>query len=477
MAAELATDVLPRSLGQRLLVLARTSTFQLTLFYTFLFMLSSALLSLFLYWSTVGVLLRETDATLKAEITGLAEQYIEHGLDRLVQVIVHRIRSDQSGEMLYLFATRDNQPLAGNLLEWPHLESEGEGWVEFDHRRSDGREVPARARVYLLRDGLHLLVGREIGHLHQLQQTFNRALLLGVGLVLVLATAGGMLMSSRVLQRVGAFTAATDDIMAGQLNRRLEIRGSGDEFDALALRVNHMLDRLEALVAAVRHVADNIAHDLRTPLTRLRNRIELTAQTAPADLRAELATAVVDADALLTTFAALLRIARIESGSYGAEFAAVDLSALAADAHELYLGIAQDRRLAFTLDAAGGLQVHGDRNLLFQALTNLLDNAIKYTPADGSVSVSMQRRAAAVEIDVRDSGPGIAAADHARVTQRFTRLDQSRSLPGSGLGLSLVKAVADLHGGQLIFIDNQPGLTVRLCIPIAGPARRPTAAG
>ena len=462
MAADLA-----RSFGARLGALLRTSTFQLTLFYTGLFSMSAALLAIFFYWSTIGLLVRETDATLKAEVTGLAEQYIEHGLERLVQVIVHRIRNDQSGAMLYLFATRDNQPLAGNLLKWPRIEADVDGWVEFTHHRSDGRDVPARARVYLLGDGLHLLVGRNIEQLQKLQQVVNRALVLGVGLIFLLATGGGLLMSSRLLKRVAAMTAATGDIVAGQLDRRLEIRGSGDEFDELASRVNIMLDRLQALLAAVRHVSDNIAHDLRTPLTRLRNRIELAARDAPAAVRDELEASVDDADQLLATFVALLRIARIESGSYDAQYEVLEVGTLVNDANELYLGVAQDKQLSLQAEVKGQALVRGDRNLLFQALTNLLDNAIKHSPAGAMVKVEVRTDAATVVIDVRDAGPGIPADEHQRVTQRFTRLDQSRSLPGSGLGLSLVKAVADLHGGSLSFSDNAPGLCASLRLPSA----------
>ena len=457
---------LPRSWLSRAGALLRTSTFQLTLFYTGLFSISAALLAMFFYWSTIGLLLRETDATLKAEITGLAEQYLEHGLQRLVQVIVHRIRNDQSGAMLYLFATADNQPLAGNLLEWPHIETEVDGWVDFTHHRADGRDVPARARVYKLGNGLHLLVGRNIEQLQQLKRVFNRALLLGVGLIFILATGGGLLMSSRLLKRVGALTAATGDIVAGQLDRRLEIRGSGDEFDELATRVNVMLDRLAALLATVRHVSDNIAHDLRTPLTRLRNRLELAARGAPAALRDELEASVIDADQLLATFAALLRIARIESGSYEAQYELLDVGTLVNDANELYLGVAQDQQLLLHAQVEDRAVVRGDRNLLFQALTNLLDNAIKHAPAGGAVQVVVRHELGEVVIEVHDGGPGIAAADRERVTQRFTRLDQSRSLPGSGLGLSLVKAVAELHHGSLCFSDNAPGLCASLRLPM-----------
>ncbi len=463
----------PRSSASRFGALLRTSTFQLTLFYTGLFSMSAALLAVFFYWSTIGLLLRETDATLKAEVTGLAEQYIEHGLQRLAQVIVHRIRNDQSGAMIYLFATRDNQPLAGNLLEWPRVEADADGWVEFVHHRADGRDVPARARVYRLRDGLHLLVGRNIEQLQQLRQVFNRALLLGVGLIFVLATGGGLLMSSRLLKRVGALTAATGDIVAGQLDRRLEIRGSGDEFDELAIRVNLMLDRLAALLATVRHVSDNIAHDLRTPLTRLRNRLELAARTAPADVRDELEASVEDADHLLVTFAALLRIARIESGSYEAVLELLDVGTLVNDANELYLGVAQDKQLTLHAEVEHHAVVRGDRNLLFQALTNLLDNAIKHAPVTSRIKTVVRHDGGEVVIEVNDAGAGIPVTDYERVTQRFTRLDQSRSLPGSGLGLSLVKAVAELHHGSLSFSANAPGLCARLKLPIPAPQAPP----
>ncbi len=460
-------------LRRRLGALLRTTTFQLTLSYSLLFGISLSLLTMFFYWSTIGLLVRETDATLKSEITGLAEQYIEHGLDRLVNVIAHRIRTDESGNMLYLFASRDNRPLAGNLRTWPAVAPNSEGWIEFVHQRGNGSAVPARGRVYLLADGLQLLVGRNIRQIQQLESTFNHAMLVALALTLVLAVVGGIFMSSRVLNRISAFTTTTSEIVAGRLDRRLATHGSGDEFDVLARDLNHMLDRLESLVAAVRHVSDNIAHDLRTPLTRLRNRIELAARGAPDALRGELEAGVAEADALLATFSALLRIARIESGSYAASLESVALETLLGDAVELYQGIAQERDLVLVSDCDPGLAITGDRNLVFQAVANLIDNAIKFSPDGGAVAVDAHREGDSAVLSVSDAGPGIPAVERERVTQRFARLDQSRSLPGSGLGLSLVKAVAELHGGSLVFADNAPGLRAILRLPLSDPALRP----
>lgn len=455
--------------GARIRALVRTTAFRLTVSYGALMALSGVLLALFFYWSTVGALVRETDATLRTEVTGLAEQYIEHGLDRLVDVIAHRIRTDRSGDMLYAFARADGRPLAGNLRRWPDAKPDPSGWLEFTHTRADGDTILARARIYRLRDGLRLLVGRNVTPLEALEQTFRRALAIVLVLTLVLGLGGGIFMSSRVLRRVGDFTAVTREVVDGRLDRRLTARSPGDEFDVLAEHLNTMLDRLQSLIAAVQHVSDNIAHDLRLPLTRLRNRLELAAREAGPDTARELEGALAEADALLATFAALLRIARIEAGSYPAAFARVDIGLLLGDALELYAEVARERDVSLVRDGGDGLAVDGDRNLLFQAVVNLIDNAVKFAPDGSRISVGAHERAGRVRIEVADGGPGIPDEQRERVTGRFVRLDESRSRPGSGLGLSLVQAVATLHGGGLTFADNAPGLRAALD---AGPVTR-----
>ncbi len=315
-------------------------------------------------------------------------------------------------------------------------------------------------------------MGRNTEQIRQLTRVFNRAMLIALGLTLVLAAVGGIFMSTRVLNRISAFTATTAEIISGRLDRRLATCGGGDEFDVPSPGTSTlMVERLESLVAAVRHVSDVIAHDLRTPLTRLRNRIELAARSAPDELRAELEGGVAEADELLATFSSLLRIARIESGSYSPHLESVDLPTMVADAVELYQDIDADKNLVVVSDCDPDLRLTGDRHLLFQALANLLDNAVKYAPPGTSIAVDAHRVGNVARLVVADSGPGISAADHERVTQRFARLDDSRSLPGSGLGLSLVQAVVDMHGGTLSFLDNAPGLRVCIELPLpAGPS-------
>jgi signal transduction histidine kinase len=278
-------------------------------------------------------------------------------------------------------------------------------------------------------------------------------------------------MSRGMLRRIELINQTSRNIMGGDLSQRIPIRGSGDELDQLAGNLNSMIDEIERLMDGIRHVSDNIAHDLRTPLTRLRNRLEQL-QIGLEDgspYQNDVEQGIADADQLLATFAALLRIARIEAGGHTAKFKAMDLAALVHDAAELYEALAEEKRLRFSTQVDAGVSLDGDRDLLFQAITNLLDNAIKYTPAGGEVSIELKRSGKTAEIVISDSGAGIAEAERDKVGQRFYRLESSRSTPGSGLGLSLVKAVAKLHRAELLLEDNAPGLKATLRLP-TGPA-------
>jgi signal transduction histidine kinase len=450
--------------------LLRTSTFRLALVYMVLFAGSVLILLGFIYWSTVTYMAEQTDATIHAEITGLAEQYRQRGLNGLEKTISERMEHDPDGSSVYLIASPSRQPLAGNLSPWPDVTPAADGWLEFEFQDAgaDGRVFQARARAFMLQDGLHLLVGRDTRELKATQQLITRALLWGIAITLALALLGGVVMSRGMMRRIELINQASRNIMAGDLSQRIPIRGSGDELDQLAGNLNRMIDEIERLMDGIRHVSDNIAHDLRTPLTRLRNRLE----QLQIDLddnsphREQVEQGLTDADQLLTTFAALLRIARIEAGGHAVKFERVDLAEMAHDAAELYEALAEEKRLRFSVQVDDAISIDGDRDLLFQALINLLDNAVKYTPAGGEVSLGLQRSGKTVDINVSDTGIGIAEDERGKVGQRFYRLESSRSTPGSGLGLSLVKAVARLHHAELLLEDNAPGLKATLRLPI-----------
>jgi signal transduction histidine kinase len=458
-------------------------TFRLALLYALLLAGSVIILLGFIYWSTAGYMTRQTDATIEAEIQGLAEQYRRRGLAGLTTLLAERSVRAPTGTGVYLLADSTYHPLVGNIDAWPDVEPDREGWIDFRLREADGADAgtehAARGKVFRLRGGLRLLVGRDVRELTAIRSLVQEALGWGLALTVALALAGGWLMSAGVVRRIEAVNQVGREIMEGDLSRRVPTDGSGDELDQLAVNLNRMLARIEALMASVRQVSDNIAHDLRTPLTRLHTKLS---QLRDTDLATEVADgiddAIADAEELLSAFNALLRIARVESGSRRAAFADLDPVVLLHDVAELYEPLAADKEQRLSvkppLDEHGPerskLRLHADRDLLFQALANLLDNAIKYTPEGGEIGV----RASAspdggVTLSVSDSGPGIQPGLRDKVLQRFYRIDASRSAPGHGLGLSLVQAVAQLHGAELRLEDAGPGLRVVLRLRAAPP--------
>lgn len=420
-------------------------------------------------WVAVGYFEQEADATIDAEVRGLREQFNEGGPGRLAETIEARIQANPQGDAIYLLTTAELRKIIGNLDAWPQLTPAGETMVTFDNLDADGDQLPARGQIFLPSSNLRLLVGRNVRVLDQLSRLFERTLFWALGVTLALAFIGGLFMSSNVLRRVNEINSTSRQIMQGDLSQRISSSGTGDEFDELALNLNAMLDQIESLMRSIQHISDNIAHDLRTPLTRLRNRLEdLRRDTADQDEQIEIDACLDDADALLSTFSSLLRIARIESGTYETSLHPVDLSKSARDAFELYKAVADEKSIALGCDAPGAIEISGDRNLVFQALTNLLDNAIKYTPEGGAVNLTVAENPGNVVVTVSDSGPGIPADMRENVLQRFYRLDKSRSEPGAGLGLSLVQAIALRHKAKLLLKDNNPGLRVELVFTVPG---------
>lgn len=456
--------------GLDLRTLLRTSSFQLTLIYAVLFAGSVLVLFGILYWSTIGSLNRQINATIEAEISGLAEQYERQGLRGLVDVVADRVRRDSGEHSVYLFVDSDLRPLAGNLDRWPAGLTATGGWFEFDRATERGSVVPVRAMVLRVGPNLLLLVGREVRELVQLNRTFERAVLLGTGIGLLLALAGGLLMSISAQRRVSAINRTARRIIGGDLHERVPVTGARDEYDELAVNINAMLNQIESLLEGIRHVGDSIAHDLKTPLTRLRNKLEGLA-VGQSGSRDDLKQCVEESDRLLTTFNALMRISRIESGVYRAAFAELDLAEIVRDVCDMYQAAAEERHVALRCSSEGAVHMFGDRELLAQALTNLLDNAIKYTPAGGRVEVAAHRDGTLCRLVVTDSGPGVPGDQISNLHRRFVRLDNARSEPGNGLGLALVNAVVEQHRGELVIENRDPGLQVRLELP-QSPHRR-----
>lgn len=463
--------------GFKLPALFRTSVFQLTIVYVALFAVSVLALFAFIYWSTIGYLQRQTDDVIRAEVAGLGEQAERGALLGLIDVINERVARDTEGRSYYLLVDAAGIRLAGNVPYWPRGLSPNQGWVDSLVVSNDrGGTTPVRAQVLTVGPGLHLLVGRDVRELARINDVFGGASLWGIGLTMGLALIGGVLLGLSAQRRVAQINRTTRQIIAGDLSQRVPVLGSRDEHDELARNLNTMLDQIEMLLDGIRHVGDSIAHDLRGPLTRLRNRLD-TLAAEPAPSHEGLADCVAQADRLLATFNALLRIARVESGAYRSKFASLDLGQIVRDVCELYQAAAEERRIELDCGRlASNAVVFGDRELLAQALTNLLDNAVKYTSSGGRIEVRLIRSGelpAAYLLSIADTGPGVPAAERERVLQRFARLDQSRTMPGNGLGLALVKAIAEQHDAQLTLDDNRPGLLVTLRLPAAEPRHRP----
>ncbi len=457
----------------------RTTAFKLTLVYLTVFALFAACLLGYFAWNTRRLITEQITRTVDVEIVWLAGQYEQGGIRRLASIVNARAR--RPGSSLYLITTFSGDGLTGNIASLGEGVMSRTGWSETIYRRIDdteGSEHHALVQVFELSGGFRLLVGRDLDERERLYDIVIAAGQWSIALVIILGIAGGFFVARRVLRRVDAITETSRTIMAGDLSGRLPVSGADDELDRLGVNLNIMLERIEALMKGFKEVSDNIAHDLKTPLTRLRNRSEEALRTAKgeADYRAALEATIDESDELIRTFNALLMIARAESGS-AAHLSDFDAAELVHGLGELYDPLADEKGLILKIDAEGAAQLRGNRELVTQALSNLVDNAIKYgrpvgmttsgTPAE--IVVKARTEGDYVLLSVADNGQGIAEGDRAHVVERFVRLERSRSEPGSGLGLSLVSAVARLHGGELRLEDNHPGLRAVLILPRGGP--------
>ncbi len=451
--------------------LFRTTAFKISLAFLLISAIGAGLVFGLVGWQVQQLIDAQIAQTVDADFAGLAEEFEEGGISQLVEIVQRRAR--QPGADLYLVTTHAGEPIAGNILSLPPGVLDQPGVVETDYLRAGDISAKHRAmaRIFALPGGFRLLVGHDIEEGERLRHILGSALVTSLAWLVAIGTVGGLWVARRVLHRVDLINAKAQTIVASDLSGRLPLAGTGDELDRLVQNLNSMLDRIAVLMAGMTDVSDNIAHDLKTPLTRLRGGAEqaLSFAKTPDDYRRALEKVIEESDNLIRIFDALLMIARAESGATGEGMIEFDAALVARDVGELYDPLAEDRGCALVLDIEPGLWLHGSRELIGQALANLVDNALKYA-APGSVRLCARRHADWIELSVADRGPGIDVADRARVLDRFVRLETSRSRPGFGLGLSLAAAVARLHKGSLRLEDNCPGLDVVLCFPASAKA-------
>ena len=445
---------------------SRSAGVRLALGFSGLFSLSALVLVLVLWSTTVRLLNGQVDVAIEADALGLSERWQDGGPQALLTTIQERLADNVDDDAIYMVADPQGRRVVGNLASWPEDVSDTGPYYEKTVIRN-GKQSLARLHRFTLPGNYSLLVGRNVQPRAALRDLLAHTLAWAVLLIVGLTVLGGVAVQRlfrRMLFHVSETAAA---ISAGDLSRRVRLSGRGDEFDRLAETINDMLDRISRLMDGVREASNAIAHDLRTPITRARSRLEDAAEhaTAPAELQGAVQRAITDLDGITAVFQALLRISEIEAGARRSAFTQVDVAPLLQDLVELYGAVAEEQDLTLVLHLGGTLQTWGDRELIQQAMANLIDNALKFSPPGGTVHVDAEASGGALRLRVRDEGQGIPPADLARATERFYRGETARHTPGFGLGLTLVRAVAQLHGGTLVLADAGPGLAATLLLP------------
>jgi signal transduction histidine kinase len=445
--------------------LFRSAGFRFGAIYALLLGVSATALALFLWWSTAGLLDRQTQAAINADAQGLAERWGSGGLPSLIVTIEDRLAQNVDDDAIYFLADRAMRRVAGNLERWPANVIAAGPLYELQVMRAGMRSL-ASVQRFDLPGGFHLLIGRDVQVRAQLRGLLTDALLWAVVVVGLMATVGAVVVRNLFRRTLFNISVTAAAIAGGDFAKRVRLTGRGDEFDQVAEVINDMLDRIGRLMDGVRQVSNAIAHDLRTPITRARTRLEDAAIHAetPEALRAAIERATADLDGIVAVFQALLRISEIEAGSRRSAFTRIDIAPLLADVEDVYGPLAEERGISLVVESTAEVPAYGDAALIQQAIANLLDNAVKFSPPGGMVAIRASA-AGKVEISVSDQGPGIPVTERGRATDRFYRGETARNTPGSGLGLSLVAAVAQLHGGELRLDDNNPGLRATLVLP------------
>ena len=449
---------------QRFLGVLDTSPFRIAIVYSIVFAIGAAALIYAVDFAVSRVVDGSTDNLIEAEVQGLREQMLVLSRGDFIELVEQRSQDQDVRGAVYLMVDPQLRPVAGNVPAWPKINTK-EKWFLFKVSVPFGdetRDHEMRARYFALPGGYQMLVGHDVQERQDVKSLMMRGLIAAVLLTLLLGLGGGFWMGRRILAQAGAISAVATQIMRGDLSQRLPVRDADDEINTLAREINTMLDKIEQLTLGMRTVLDSAAHDLRTPLNRLQASAEgaMSSLTPGSAERRVLERVTAEVDRMRSTLDALLRIALAETGTVARE--PVDLSELVASVVELYAPVSEQRGIVLESSVAPGAQVLGNRQLLAQALANLLDNAIKFTPDGGHIRVVLDGSGSAPEVIVEDNGPGIPADKRELVLGRRVRLDEARKFPGSGLGLSLVAAVTKLHGAHLVLDDARPGLKVSL---------------
>jgi signal transduction histidine kinase len=421
------------------------------------FAVSVAVLGVVTYLVTTAALERQLDGRIQTEMQSLLAQYRRHGTADLLGAVTAHDREHPNGPLDYAVLV-DGKEAAGHLTRWPTAV----GWSDMPYPESDGDTGARRFLLADAGDGVRIAVAADPEQVDEVKEVILDGFLSAFGAVLVLGIAGGIALSVMLLKRVEAIRRTAEAIIAGDLAQRIPLRGGGDDFDRLSQILNRMLDRIEELMGSLREVSANIAHDLKTPLARLRQRLEAAAGEPESVRKGSLQSAIALVDDILATFSALLRIAQIEAGNRRAGFGQINLSELFTAVTEAFAPATEDAGKMLTTDIEPDIKVTGDRDLLTQMLANLLDNAIRHTGSSTAIRAGLRADEAGIVGFVEDDGPGVPASERERIFHRFHRLPHSRDVPGSGLGLSLVKAVADLHHATLTVDDAAPGLRIAL---------------
>jgi len=452
---------------ERIRKIAHNSTFRMVFLYFILFILSSLILLSFIYWSTVGYIYKQLDHHIEYDMERLQNIYNTEGKDQLIKAIETSLKQKNYESVYFLYNKKNKQILAGNLNKIPQIES---GWhiINLSELTDTPQQQNHSARILAmpLPGNLIFINGLDIESAHQQEHMIFQSLITGIAIIILLGTLGGFIISISTIKKINLINETIKEISEGNLALRIPTRGTDDDYDLLAKNINQMLNQIHKLMQGMQNISNNIAHDLRTPLTRLRGRLELIQDNCSYETSEGIQEVLTETDSLLATFNAMLRINKLESGVQKGHFSSVDIDNILQDVVGFYEPLAEDKNISIILNVQSKTNINADRDMLFQLFTNLFDNAVKYTPEQGSITISSEyinkNNTQYVEIVISDSGIGIPKNERLKVLEPFYRLEKHRDHQGNGLGLSLVSAIIKLHNGSIEFKNNHPGLRVSI---------------